>query len=150
MSKDRIYVKFHRWFNSQSDNGKTFAWLKEYFGSEYEDVIINIVRFVCLPIALAESGATLAEVETEVSKAKEYVDEKMIKALSSCSRRESSRLAHSNGTAPAPRENIHSVRTTSAGKNQPNTSNGASTILTPSTTAENDFLELDEDKFTED
>lgn len=151
MSDLRVDINFKRRFSRKSDNGKAFGWLKDYFGSEYEDAIINLVRFVYLPIFLAESGATLTEVETEVTKAKEYVDEKMIKALSSCSRIESSRLARSNGIAPVPlAKNVRLLKTTPAGKNQPDISDGDSTALTPNITIDNDFLELDEEKFTED
>jgi len=148
MSEDRIYIKFHRWFYSQSDNGKAFGWLKDNFGAEFDDLIINIVRCVYLPIALAEAGASLPEIETEVSKAREYVNEKMMKALGSCSKNEESRLAPSNGTVPVTSSNVRPLGIVSAGRDKPSRTNGADTASTP-TIASDDFLELDEDKFTE-
>lgn len=149
MSDDRISVKFHRWFHSQTDNGKAFGWLKDYFGSEYDDAIINIVRFIYLPIALAESGASLPEIEIEINRAREYVNEKMMAALSSCSQPEENHSAPSDGTVPVTSSNVRLLKIVSAVSDKPNTSNGADTASTPSIAPDNDFLELDEDKFTE-
>jgi len=144
-----VETKFEHRFSRKSDNGKAFGWLKDNFGSECDDAIINIVRFVYLPIALAEAGASLSEIETEVSKAREYVNEKMMKALGSCSRRELNRLAPSNGAVPVPSRNVRPLEIVSAIRDKPNISNGAGSALTPSIAPDNDFLELDEDKFTE-
>jgi hypothetical protein len=149
MSSDRINVKYHHWFLSQTDNGKAFRWLKDNLGSAYNDAITNAVRFVYLPIALAEMGASLQEVETEVRKAREFLNEKMMAALGSCCKQEENNSVLSNGASPVPLTSVRSFGIVSVGKENSNTPNGAEISSTAAIAPDNDFLELDEDKFME-
>lgn len=148
MPDHRVEIKFEHRFSRKSDNGKAFGWLKDNYGSDCDDAIINLVRFVYLPFFLAESGAELSEIETKVRKAKEYVDEKMMKALGSWEQKEKS-SATSNGTAPVTSKNVSSFRSASAGRDKPNTSNDSNSTSTPTIADDDDFLELDEDKLME-
>lgn len=149
MSSNRIDVKYHHWFLSQTDNGKAFRWLKDNLGSAYDDAITNAVRFVYLPMALAETGASLQEVETEVRKAREFLNEKMMAALGSCCKREENKSALSNGASPVPLISVRPFGIVPARKDNANTSNGADISSTAAITPDDDFLELDEDKFME-
>jgi len=149
MSDKRIDVKYHHWFSSESDNGKAFAWLKAHLGSACDDAITNVIRFVYLPISLAESGASRQEVETEIKKAKEYLNEKMMVALGSCCDRESNVLAPSNDSFSVVPKTVHDFGVMLAGMEKSHTATGESTSLSTATEPDDGFLELDEDKLME-
>lgn len=147
MSDKRIDVKYHHWFSSESDNGQAFAWLKAHLGSACDDAITNVIRFVYLPISLAESGASRQEVESEINKAREFFNEKMMAALGSCCDREKSVLPPRNGSSSILTTSSHSgvvARTDNS-----NISNGANTSKVTGIEPDDGFLELDEDKLME-
>lgn len=144
MSDNRVEIKFEHRFSSKSDNGKAFRWLKQHFGSECTDAITNIVRFVYLPVALAEAGASRQQVETEIQRARDYFNEKMMAALGSCSEK-----ASSDGSAPKLSNNDHRAGVIQARNEPATTTNGTNTFPTTAIDPDDDFLELDEDKFME-
>ncbi len=161
MSDNRVEIRFEHRFSRQSNNGKAFGWLKDNLGSASDDAITNAVRFVYLPVALASAGASLQDVEAEVKRAKEFLNEKMMAALGSCYEPKANGSASSNGSTPAPSRSVNLSDVTLTGKEAPHSSNGASTSkltagdLSPATPSSpkteliNDFLELDESKMME-
>ena len=84
MQAKRVDFKFERRFLVDSENGMAFGCLKEEFGNSYHDGVVNLVRLIYLPIALAESGAPRETVEKASMRAREFVNEKMMAALGSC------------------------------------------------------------------
>ncbi len=143
MSDHRVEIQFERRFSRKSENGKSFGWLKQNLGTAYGDAIANVVRFMFLPIALAEAGASRDQVEAEINKAREFFNAKMIAALGSCHE-----AADSNGSSPVLPSSI-SQSGMFAGMGKPAASNGASTASPAAVDPDDDFLELDEDKLME-
>jgi hypothetical protein len=84
MPDKRVEFKFERRFLDGSENGVTFAYLKEEYGKSASEVVINLARLIYLPMALAESGASREAVEKASKKAREFVNEKTMAALGSC------------------------------------------------------------------
>lgn len=161
MSNNRVDVKYHHWFSSQSDNGKSFGWLKAHLGPASDDAITNLVRLVYLPIALASEGASRQEVEAQIKKARNFFNEKMMVALGSCCEQESNGLPFSNGSTPIPSRTIYPVEVVLPSTENPSSDTSATTLnkapiapgsSTPDSSVmelKDDFLELDEDKLME-
>lgn len=149
MSDNRVEIKFEHRFSRQSANGKAFKWLKENLSSACDDAITNVVRLVYLPIALAEAGASRQEVETEVQKAREFLNAKMMAALGSCCEGEGNRLVASNGTIPERPRSAHPLGVVLAAPDNSNPFNGASISSVAAIEPDDDFVELDENKFME-
>jgi hypothetical protein len=84
MPSKRVDFKFERRFSDDSENGMAFGCLKEEFGDSFQDAVVNLVRLIYLPMALAESGASREAVEKASKKAREFVNEKTMAALGSC------------------------------------------------------------------
>ncbi len=161
MSDHRVEIRFEHRFSRQSNNGKAFGWLKDNLGSASDDAITNAVRFVYLPVALASAGASVQDVEAEVKRAREFLNEKMMAALGSCCEPKSNGSASSNGSTPAPSRRVNLSDVPLTRKDAPHSSNGESTskltaselgaanLSTPKIEPLDDFLELDEDKLME-
>lgn len=143
MSNNRVDVKYHHWFGTQTDNGNAFRWLKDNLGDAWDDAVTNIVRFVYLPIALAEAGASRQQVEIEIQRARDYFNEKMMAALGSCSEG-----AASDGSSPTLPNGNYRAGVSEVRKDNATTPNGVTTIS--ATDPDDDFLELDEDKLLDD
>jgi hypothetical protein len=84
MQGKRVDFKFERRFSDDSENGMAFGCLKEEFGDSFQDAVVNLVRLIYLPMALAESGASREVVEKASKRAREFVNEKTMAALGSC------------------------------------------------------------------
>ena len=148
MPNNRFDVRYSHRFTEQTDNGKAFKWLKDNLGSACDDAITNAIRLLYLPIALAEAGATSTEVETEVKKAREYFNEKMMAALGSCCEGESSIAAFSNSATPVPLKSVYPTGVVQVLKKNTDTAIGTAASYS-AIDPDDDFLELDEDKIME-
>lgn len=84
MPDKRVEFKFERRFSDGSENGMTFAYLKEEYGKSASEVVINLARLIYLPMVLAQSGASREEIEQASRRAREFVNEKTMAALGSC------------------------------------------------------------------
>lgn len=144
MSNDRVDVRYHHWFGAQTDNGKAFRWLKDNLGDARDDSITNIVRFVYLPIAIAEAGASRQQVEIEIQRARDYFNEKMMAALGSCCEG-----AASDGSSPTLPNGNYRAGVSEVRKDNATTPNGVRTFPTTTIDPDDDFLELDEEKLME-
>lgn len=152
MANNRVDVKYNHWFSRKSDNGKSFGWLKDHFGSACDDAITNVVRFIYLPGALAEEGASRQKVEAEIKKAREFFNEKMLAALGSCceGQEEENGSTKSNGSSSVSSSSDRQSGVMLVSQKDFNKSNAANTSLRVNNpSVDDDFLELDEDKFLE-
>ena len=139
MSDKRIEINFKRRLCEDSENGITFSFLKEQFGEATQDAIVNVVRLIYLPSALAESGAAREEVEEAINKSLDFVREKTSAALGACSKNssKSNHRASSNGFA---KETESALAPMLAPFQQP---------WNPSTSDDSELYELDENKLYE-
>jgi hypothetical protein len=84
MSDKRVEFKFERRFSDGSENGMTFAYLKQEYGKSAPEVVINLARLIYLPMVLAQSGASREAIEQASRRARDFVTEKTMAALGSC------------------------------------------------------------------
>lgn len=102
MPDKRVEFKFERRFSDGSENGMTFAYLKQEYGKSAPEVVINLARLIYLPMVLAQSGASREAIEQASRRARAFVNEKTMAALGSCVNPFLNGFAVSTDVAPVP------------------------------------------------
>ena len=139
MSDKRIELNFRRRFYGDSENGMVFSLLKDTLGEATQDAIVNVVRLIYLPSALAEAGASYEVVEKAVNEAMNFVAEKTSAALGS-SEKATLRSNHRASTNGFAKETENALVPTLAPFQQP---------WNPSASDDSELYELDENKLYE-